>query len=311
MLRAKLFPWVTGLLLAGAAISCRENSQSSVPARAPAIATNQVTTNLQTYFVRGVVEELLPDGKTAVVKHEAIPNYMEAMTMPLEVKEAKELAGLAPGDAIFFRLLVTKDDAWIDRVTKIGKAAPAAVKPQTAFRRVREVEPLRVGDPMPNYPFTNELGQAVSFQEFKGQAVGFTFIFTRCPYPTFCPRMSENFSAAYKQLSAQPDGPKNWRLLSISFDPEYDTPATLKAYARRYQYDPEKWNFVTGALIEIDAITEQFGLEFFREAGSSFNFNHKLRTVVVDAHGRVQQVFVGNEWKVNDFVAEMVKAAAK
>ena len=110
-------------------------------------------------------------------------------------------------------------------------------------------------------------------------------------------------------MSAQPDGPKNWRLLSISFDPEHDTPATLQAYARRYQYDPKQWSFVTGALIEIDAITEQFGLEFFREAGSTFNFNHKLRTVVVDAQGRVQQVFVGNEWKVDDFVTEMVKAA--
>ena len=310
MLRAKLFFCAAVVLLAGAAISCRENTQTAVPARVPVIATNQVATNLQTFFVRGVVEELMPDGKTAVVKHEAIPNYMEAMTMPLEVKEPKELAGLQPGDVIFFRMLVTKDDAWIDRVTKIGKAATAAEKPQTTFRRVREVEPLKVGDLMPNYPFTNELGQAVSLQEFKGQAVGFTFIFTRCPFPTFCPRMSENFANAYKQLSARPDGPKNWRLLSISFDPAYDTPATLKAYARRYQYDPQKWSFVTGALIEIDAITEQFGLEYFREAGSSFNFNHKLRTVVVDAQGRVQQVFVGNEWKVDDFVAEMVKATA-
>ena len=299
------------LLLAGAAISCRENNApSGVPARAVAPATNQANTNLQVFFVRGVVEELLADGKTAVIKHEAIPNYMEAMSMPLEVKEPKELAGLQPGDAIFFRMLVTKDDAWIDRVTRTGKAAPAAEKPPTPFRRVREVEPLRVGDLMPNYPFTNELGQAVSLQDFKGQALGFTFIFTRCPFPTFCPRMMENLAKAYQQLSAQPGGAKNWHLLSISFDPEFDTPTTLKAYAQRHQYDPLKWNFVTGALIEIDAITEQFGLEFFREAGSSFNFNHKLRTVVVDAQGRVQQVFVGNEWKVDDFVAEMVKAAA-
>ena len=101
MLRAKLFPWVAVLLLlAGAAISCRENTQTAVPARVPVIATNQVATNLQTFFVRGVVEELLPDGKTAVVKHEAIPNYMEAMTMPLAVKEPKELAGLQPGDQV-------------------------------------------------------------------------------------------------------------------------------------------------------------------------------------------------------------------
>ncbi len=306
MLRAKLFPWLAVLLLGVVAVSCGDKNP---PTAAPAIASNQGATNPQTFFVRGVVEELMADGKTAMVKHEAIPDYMEAMSMPLVVKEPKELAGLQPGDAIFFRMLVTRDDAWIDRVTKIGKAAPAGEKSPASFRRVREVEPLKVGDLMPNYPFTNELGQAVSLQDFKGQALGFTFIFTRCPYPTFCPRMTENFVAAYKQLSERPAGPKNWRLLSISFDPEFDTPATLKLYARRYQYDPEKWNFVTGALLEIDAITEQFGLEFFREAGS-FNFNHKLRTVVVDAQGRVQQVFVGNEWKVDDFVAEMVKAAA-
>lgn len=307
---AKLFPGLAVLLLAGVIVSCRENpSQNPGPPRAVPLATNQVATDLQVFFVRGVVEELLADGKTAVIKHEAIPNYMEAMSMPLEVKEPKELAGLQPGDAIFFRMLVTKEEAWIDRVTKTGQAAAKADKPPTTFRRVREVEPLRVGDMMPNYPFTNELGQAVSLQDFKGQALGFTFIFTRCPFPTFCPRMMENLAKAYQQLSARPEGPKNWHLLSISFDPEFDTPTTLKAYAQRHQYDPKKWNFVTGALIEIDAITEQFGLEFFREAGS-FNFNHKLRTVVVDAQGRVQQVFTGNEWKVDDFVAEMVKAAA-
>ena len=311
MLSTKRIPAIALLLLlAGGAISCRENpSPTSAPVRVPTITTNQVNANQQIFFVRGVVEELLPDGKTAVVKHEAIPNYMEAMSMPLEVKDPKELAGLQVGDTIFFRMLVTQDDAWIDRITKLGKAPATDAKPTTTFRRVREVEPLKVGDRMPNYPFTNELGQAVSLQDFKGQAVGFTFIFTRCPFPTFCPRMTEHFAAAYKQLSAQPDGPKNWRLLSISFDPEHDTPATLQAYARRYQYDPKHWSFVTGALIEIDAITEQFGLEFFREAGSTFNFNHKLRTVVVDAQGRVQQVFVGNEWKVDDFVTEMVKAA--
>jgi len=147
----------------------------------------------------------------------------------------------------------------------------------------------------------------IHLADFQGQALAFTFIFTRCPFPNFCPRMSSNFADAYKQLSSAPDAPKNWRLLSISFDPEHDRPEVLKSYAKKYQYETNHWSFATGALIDIDAITEQFGLMFPREGAG---FNHNLRTVVVDAQGKVQKVFIGNEWKVADLVAEIVKAAA-
>ncbi|HKS37146.1 MAG TPA: SCO family protein [Verrucomicrobiae bacterium] len=260
----------------------------------------------QTYQVKGVVKELKPDGKTVIIKHEEVPNYMPAMTMPFEVRDRKELAGLKPADEVSFRLLVTEEDAWIEQITRLGTADPTEPPPRETFRRVRIVEPLEIGDPIPDYPFTNELGQAISLGQFKGKALGITFIFTRCPIPNFCPRMSENFAAAYKRLSETRDGPDNWHLLSVSFDPEFDSPATLKNYGSRYKRDTNRWNFATGALIEIDAITEQFGLVFPREG---VNFNHNLRTVVIDAQGKVQKVFIGNEWKVDDFVAEMVEAA--
>src|SRR5207253_2367232 len=112
-------------------------------------------------------------------------------------------------------------------------------------------------DVLPDYHFTNELGQAISTSQFKGQALAFTFFFTRCPYPTFCPLMSSNFSEAQKKLLALPDGPKNWHLLSISFDTENDSPEALKTYAAKYPYDPSHWDFVTGDLIDITAIAEQ------------------------------------------------------
>src|SRR5207247_3639586 len=119
--------------------------------------------------------------------------------------------------------------------------------------------------------------------------------------------MSSNFADAYKRLAAMPEAPENWRLLSISFDPEHDTPEVLRNYAKKYQADTNHWSFATGALIDIDAITEQFGLMFPREGAG---FNHNLRTVVVDAQGKVQKVFIGNAWKVRDLVEEIVKAAA-
>ena len=293
----------TGLLVAAltcALASCTGNTAGQQTAAGVPPSGTQI------FSATGVVKELKPDGKMVVIQHEEIPNYMRAMTMPFEVRDTNELAGLKPGDQISFRMLVTETDGWIDRLTKLGSTNVAGPPPRDPFRRVRFVEPLNVGDRLPDYAFTNELGRLIHLADFKGQALAFTFIFTRCPFPNFCPRMSSNFADACKKLSSAPDAPKNWRLLSISFDPEHDRPELLKSYARRYEYETNHWSFATGALIDIDAIAEQFGLMFPREG---VGFNHNLRTVVVDAQGKVQKVFIGNEWKVEDLVAEIVKAA--
>jgi protein SCO1/2 len=293
----------TGLILAGLVCAVTSCTGDTAGQQSAAGAPHSGT---QVFSVKGVVKELKPDGKTIVIEHEEIPNYMQAMTMPFEVRDRNELAGLKAGDPVSFRMLVTEKDGWIDQLTKLGPTN-LALPPSDPVRRVRFVEPLNVGDPLPDYAFTNELGQVIHLADFKGQALALTFIFTRCPFPNFCPRMSGNFADAYKRLSVAPDAPKNWRLLSISFDPEHDRPEVLKSYAKRYAYETNHWSFVTGALIDIDAITEQFGLMFPREGAG---FNHNLRTVVVDAQGKVQKVFVGNEWKVEDLAAEIVKAAA-
>ena len=257
------------------------------------------------YTARGVVREVDSAKRSVVIDHEEIQGFMPAMVMPFLVKDAKELEGLESGDKVSFRIHVTEDDGWIDQVTRTGgEETPDA---QETFRIVRMVEPLEVGDAVPDYPFTNQWGQAISLRQFQGRALAITFIFTRCPFPTFCPRMSGNFEEAQRALKAMTDGPSNWHLLTLSFDPEFDTPEVLRAYAERFSYDPEQWTFGTGALIEIDAITEQFGLMFPRVG---LNFDHNLRTVVLDANGRVQKLFIGNEWKTEELVSEMVKAAS-
>jgi protein SCO1/2 len=175
------------------------------------------------------------------------------------------------------------------------------------FRPSPKVEPLNIGDPIPDYKFTNQFGNPLSLAQYKGRALAFTFIFTRCPFPTFCPRMSQSFEKAQRVLKAQSTA-TNWSLLSISFDPAYDTPERLKKYTAAYNLDTNRWWFATSDLWTIDGITEQFGLTFYRENPTALP-QHNLRTVVIDARGRVQKVFVGNEWTGEELAEEMVKAA--
>jgi protein SCO1/2 len=278
----------------------------SMPAPPDVAAASAAKVN--TYFVKGIIKELKPEQKTVVIKHEEIPAYMRAMTMPFRVQDAADLNGLVPGQTVSFRLNVTDDSSWIDQITVLGGAKTTETPTVESFRRVRDVEPLRAGDLMPDYRFTNQLGQSVSLGDFEGQAVALTFIFTRCPLPDFCPRMSGNFASAYRQLLNHAGSPTNWHLFSISFDVGFDTPAVLKNHSDRYEPDPARWSFCTGAMIDIDAITEQFGLNFSRPQGQ-LNWDHNLRTVVIDAQGRVQTILIGNTWKPEELVGEIVKAA--
>ncbi|MFO1498052.1 MAG: SCO family protein [Verrucomicrobiota bacterium] len=309
----KHVPLALALLLVGIVAGCREkgNSDASAANNAPASVTN-----IPSYLVLGVIKSIELDAKTVTIQHEKIPNYMAAMTMPFKVKDTNELQHVQPGDRIAFRLWVAADESWIDKLIKAPPAASwdgTAPTPETnappereAVRVVRDVDPLNVGDVMPNYTFTNELGRTVSLHDFKGQALAFTFIYTRCPLPDFCPRMSRNFSEVYQRLTSQANAPTNWHLLTISFDPHYDTPGILRAYARAFEANPDRWNFLTGAMEDIDAITDQFNLAIMKRGN---DWDHKIRTVVIDAAGRVQKIIYGNEWKPEELLDEIIKAS--
>lgn len=299
------------------AAGCREKpaGQTASPSAADAAVTNARpitgSTNVVFHLVRGVVRRIDAEEMRISIQHDEIPNFMPAMTMPFRVKDAAELEKVEPGDTIFFRLWVTPDESWIDKLTKVADPAPnvgqMGVPPQReAVRVVRDVKPLSVGDPLPDYSFTNELGRVVRFSDFGGQALAFTFIFTRCPLPEFCPRMSHNFQEVYRKLNAMPNAPTNWHLLSISFDPHFDTPAVLHSYAQAFEADSKRWNFLTTAMEDTDALTDQFELTIVKRGNE---WDHKLRTVVVDANGRIQKIIFGNEWRPDDLVEEIVNAA--
>jgi len=265
------------------------------------------STNQKAFQVKGVVIAIKPKEKSIEIKHEAIPDYMPAMTMPFDVKDTNELAGLRPGDSVLFRMLVTDTDGWIDQIRKISTQATNSIPSNAPVRVLREVEPLKVGDLLPDYHFTNQFGQSISTTQFKGKALAITFIFTRCPFPTFCPLMANHFAEAQQKLLAMPNGPANWQLLTISFDPDFDTPAVLKTYAETHQYNPAYSSFAIGALTDITTFAQQIGLTFWRDGTGSIS--HNLRTIVVGADGRLRKILLGNQWSSDELVEEMVKAA--
>jgi protein SCO1/2 len=237
--------------------------------------------------------------------HEAIPNYMDAMTMPFKVREARELAGLRPGDKIRYCLKVTDTESWVEQIFRTGTTSAEESKPAdppaVAARATKPRHPLM------DYPFTNELGQAVRLGDFRGQALAITFFFTRCPIPDYCPRLSKNFEEASQKLMAMPGGPTNWHFLSVTFDPGTDTPSVLRAYGERYQYDPKHWSFVTGPMEKISELASASDLKFENAGGF---FNHEFRTLIIDAAGHLQMVFPTSGNLSDAIVAQIVKAAA-
>ena len=298
----KWLPWFASVLIAFGLIGCKQESPAPVTSGASPEETPRE------YSVRGVVRRVEPERRSVVVKHDEIPGFMPAMTMPFDVKEPKELQGLKPGDRISFRMLVTTNDGWIDRIQVLGSDTNATATPPPV-RITSSVPLLEAGSMLPDYTLTNELGKVIRLSDFRGQVLDFTFIFTRCPYPDFCPRMTDLFGRAQKTLAGQPEAPKNLRFLSISFDPEHDTPELLRAYAERQHYDPAQWTLATGAWDQLEPLTGHFGLIFGRDVPPE-KMEHNLRTVVVRPSGQIQAVLPSNEWQLEDLLREIRAAAS-
>ncbi len=281
--------------LAWLTASCGERPNKSAP-----------SLQVQTHEVKGVIREVKPDGVTALIQHEAISNYMEAMMMPFRAKAPNELAGLQPGDLVTFRLSVTEERSWIDRVRKTGRTntSPSAIAPELPPETLRQ--PINVMEGLSAFTFTNEFGVPVNFRQYQGQAIGLTFFFTRCPLPEFCPRLSKNFVSATKKLEALPNSPTNWHFFSISFDTAADTPEVLRRYAKLYDYNSNRWTFLTAPPETIREVTRNFGFKYKWESGT---FNHQFVTVVIDANGFTQAAWpIGGDTSDN-LVGEIVKAA--
>ena len=274
---------------------------SCVEKKAPSEAA---PTNTQSFVVKGTIRELKPDGRTAVIRHEEIVNYMEAMTMPFRVRDTNELAGLKPGDEVNFRLVVTEDASWIEHVTRTGRSAPVEPKRAVNITPTNDPGVFRLGN-IPDFALTNEFGQTLSLHGFQGRAVAMTFFFTRCPIPEYCPRLTKNFQGAIEKLKAIPGGPTNFHFLSISFDP-IDTPLVLRSYGSHYRYDSNHWSFVTGNIDQIQELARGFGVSVKLEGGT---YDHSFSTAIFDATGRLQNMWPIGGDMTDQIVTEMTKAA--
>ena len=273
---------------------CNDNSRSASQPLASGVKTNFDA-------VTGLVESVSADLKSAKIAHDEIPGYMQAMSMTLPVQDANELRGIIPGDKITFRMVVTSDDGWIDQVKRAGQGA---LTNAAGIESDQPIQFLQAGSIIPDIALTNQFGKEFNLRDFRGKALAFTFIFTRCPFPIYCPRLNNNFTEVQSQLAAIPAA-TNWHLLSISFDPKNDTPNVLENYARRYKYNPEHWTFAVGPEDRIRRFGASFGLNFMTKNGA---IDHNVRTVVVDGSGKVLKIFPNNEWKPQEVVDVMKEA---
>jgi len=238
------------------------------------------------------------------LNHEAIPGFMEAMTMPYKLKDASILSELHPGDTITADVLVSEDpnaDYLLDHIVVVAQARPD-YRPAVAYHVPA------AGDQAPDFKLRNQDGRPIHFGQFKGKALLVTFIYTRCPLPNFCPRVTRNFATIDKQLEADPALYARTHLLCVSFDPEHDTPERLRAYAVTYIGSDAKsvfvhWDFAVPEKPVLAEMAKFFNLGMTNEADGTIT--HTLSTTLIGPNGRVARFYPGNEWTVEDVMVDL------
>jgi protein SCO1/2 len=254
--------------------------------------------------MRGQVLGVNRDKMEILVKHEEIPGLMAAMTMPWKVESVNMLDNIGPGDLITSEIVVDNNQGVVTRITKLGTAKPDV--PEPAGPAKPGVKYLMPGDEVPNQTFVDQDGRARDFNVLRGnRAMAITFIYTKCPIPTFCPAMDRQFAEAQALIKEKGLEGKAG-LLSVSFDPKHDTPAVLKQHAKKLGSDPNVWTFVTGDREEIDRFASSLLLTLVRgEAANPDEIGHTLRTTIVDKNGKIARSYSGAQWTPADLVEEL------
>lgn len=262
----------------------------------------------KTFPVRGKV--ISTDATHVMLAHEAIPGFMEAMTMPYKLKDPSIVSELHPGDTITAVIHVKQDeggyhDAVLDNIVVVSQARPD-------YKPAKQYHTPEAGDPVPDFRLLNQSGKTIHLEQFHGKVLVATFIYTRCPLADYCPRMSHNFAEIDQTLAKDPALYQKTHLLSISFDPKYDTPAVLRSYGGAYtgRYTKESfshWDFAAPPEKELNQMLEFFGVGV--TPGENQMINHSLSTVVIGKDGKVAIWYPTNDWKPEDVVVAIKKAA--
>jgi protein SCO1/2 len=258
------------------------------------------------YPLHGQVLAVRPADHEIVIRHDDIPGLMPGMTMPFRVKDAGLLEGVAAGDFVNARLVLAGTDAYIANLEKTGRHEP--VPAGAALPHVMD-PPLRPGETVPDVVLETADGGRFRPADLSGRAWALTFVYTRCPVPTFCPALERRFLAAQKAILGDRELSRT-RLVAVTIDPDYDTPAVLRAHASEIGADPRVWTFVTGNRTAIERFGERFGLTVVRGNGTPEELVHSMRTAVVDPKGRVSRIFDGTEGDASALLRALREAAS-
>ncbi len=265
-----------------------------------ASSCRRIPANESRYDLKGKVIAVEPDKHLVTIAHEEVKNFMPAMTMPFAVPSESDLQILAPDDEVTATLVVDGSQSWLEGI--IIKRQSTSTSASMGVAEAKE------GDEVPNYILINQDAKEIRIHNYRGKALLLTFIYTRCPLPEYCTLMSNNFAEVDRQLAQQPDVYSKTHLLSISIDPDYDTPQVLRSYgaAHTARYQDETfahWEFATGTRDQVKGIAQFFGLRYFE---GNDQIVHGLRTVIVGPDGKVAKVYNGNEWKPDEVVKQLV-----
>jgi protein SCO1/2 len=264
------------------------------------IASSAGCTGAQKYELRGQVLAIDPSRREITIKHEDIRGFMPGMTMPFKVRDARLLDGRSAGELITATLVVEDSEGYLESIAAVGRA------PLTDTVRPRR-DPLSTGDLVPDVRLVDESGRETPLSAWRGRTVAVTFIYTRCPIPDFCPAIDRRFADAQAQLLKEPELRGAVHLLSISFDPEFDTPAILAAHAKKLGADPAVWSFMTGSRAEIEAFAANFAVQIMRDDRAT-DIMHNLRTAVISPDGRLRAVLGGSDWQAADLIEALRQA---
>ena len=259
--------------------------------------------NFKVYKLSGKVVSTDASKGEVTLNHEAIPGFMEAMTMPYKLKDASILGELHPGDVITADVLVSQDpnaDVLLDHIVVVAQAKPD-YKPAVFYHVPAP------GDAVPDFKLRNQDGRTIHLRQFLGQGLVITFIYTRCPSPEFCPRVTRYFAALEKQLAAIP-ALSGTHLLCVSFDPDHDTPERLRAYGVTYIGSDAKnafahWDFAVPEKPVLLEMAKFFDLGMTNAADGSIT--HTLSTTLIGPDGKVVRFYPGNEWTVEEVLADL------
>lgn len=272
--------------------------------------TQTIPADVKRYELKGKVISVDKLQKRAKIDHEPIPGYMDAMTMEFPIKEDWVWNELQPGAEIRAELVVdnsAKDPYWLE---KIGIVAALNPNQTPLPEKISE----QIGKEVPNFSLTNQEGKRFSMKDYRGKSLAITFIYRECPLPDYCIKMSQGFSTLAVQLNGTEEFRDKMRLLTISFDPNRDTPAKLKEYGIGYLGNPEKpdftvWQLAVGTDKEVRAVADFFGLKYEIDENDKTQFNHSLVTAVITHDGKVAKIFNGNRWSPEDLLRELSAAA--